>query len=313
MDQTVERNRAALLKEFSRDFEIIGDSIDLGIAALESLCEESGSSHAPVTKAMAVAILTREVRRYQSIRSVAELGHSENVEILGRSMFEGLLSERFIFRKPLPWQKCSANLRHARKSLPRMPSQFSAVEFRSWLYASFESIRMGQIARVLREQGDTTTITDDVLDRLSSAAIDAEKTIGAKWSRLQRKKHSYSGLTIEQLAENCGLRDHYESIYRVQSTKTHANDPFAYIGMRREGDCFARLVHRIDESASLSNTLGLAAGLFNLLVNDLDEQFSLGLAERSMALARKTRKLVDNDTLERDSDGIRVDIGMFVS
>ena len=108
------RTRAAI----GAEFELIQTAIALGVATLNRLI--SSDCHAEITKAMTIAILTREIRRLRSIAAIAELGFAENADILCRSMFEGLLAERFILRSPPPGNQRSSDLANALKSQPRM-------------------------------------------------------------------------------------------------------------------------------------------------------------------------------------------------
>jgi len=292
-------NRRAILRQFSEDFAFAARLLRLAVDIAEAFCRERNSEYEVTTEIVIGGILAQEIRRFRAITLVSERGYVENAEVLTRSLFEGLLAERFILRSPIALEACSPGLRNAREKLPKISDQYSRGEFHTHLYTALGPLTFKR----LRDKGEIEEELESVMD---SAIAHVERTLGPEWvAKLMDRPWSYSGLTIAQLAENYGLSTYHRQAYGIQSSTVHANDALRFTSLDQTTEPPTLLLGLATDDRhlrQLPRVVRLAAGVLGILLQDLDECFALACRNRLDDLFFGNRRL----TQEQDQDAFSV-------
>lgn len=233
-------------------------------------------------RAFVIATHIRELRRYSSIIALAKIGMNENVEILLRSQFDGFLSLRFVLHEPLPKDQLSSGLVKKLQELPSIPKAEEGERFRLELYHGFELISLDRIAEKVKQLPEVAHMaSDEMLAVVRKNMLIHRKFVGDRWCEKQRKRKSYSGLAIAELAESRGLLKEYRTLYGLQCQASHCNDAFKFVEFSDEGALVGRFA---TDLRGLRENLVLAAVWMGRLVEDVSKHYSLGLEDelRSM-------------------------------
>lgn len=271
-----EANRTELAAKFSDEFAIAREM--MGIAAQVPIAVAASQKHTRHVRALIGGLIVRELRRFRSIIAILEVGYVENAAILGRSLYEGVLCERFILRSPQ--KKPSGKIQ---KEL----AEFSPDQ-RSQLYSVFPMLqRKHQFDRVSETENLDAVLGDDWRAQTSDWYQEAMIAIGFQWLRYQKKAHHYSGLRIGELADYCDLRQYHLVFYPEQCSKSHGNDACDYVTLAG-GNLTFRLCPNWD---SFRIEFVILGGLFGLILSDVVDEFGLDLSERLAELAQRVSSL----------------------
>lgn len=247
-------NRAEIKRRFGEEFSRSQRLVDKCIEFLDVLrhtelfCDE--------VKAFILGSYVRAVRRYRSIVAECELGQEMNGFALTRAMYEGVLSIRYVLDQTIPASKQSKELRNTLSKLPPPSADIALASFRVQLCRAMEAQTIVQLAK-------------DVGDSVSNVAAEYEKLIASVpdlWQEVHRKRGSYFGLNIAQLAEYCDMAEMHRQLYYLQCRVTHANDAMSYVRIDREGNVEIQLASNIDNLGAL---LQLASALLFRIIETL--------------------------------------------
>jgi uncharacterized protein DUF5677 len=222
-------NRREIQARFSGDFELSKRLIDELVRFLDQLLEMDFSVSDNL-KAFVLGTVAREIRRYRSIVALCELGLVENAEGLMRTMYEGMLSLRYVLNVTIPQAEQSTELRNR---LARLipPGDVEIQEFRFDLYRTRAASTALRLAEEYGEQDseDARALRDGV-----------QASIPEPWQRAQRNG-SYSGLSIKLLAEYCGMAEYHKKVYPLHCFITHANDAMSFVQQAEDGNAWVQL------------------------------------------------------------------------
>ena len=282
-------NRQGILQQFSEDFTFAAKLLRLSMNIAEAFCRERTSQYEMTTKMVIGGILAREIRRFRTIIMVSERGYVENAEILTRSLFEGLLAERFILQSPIPLEECSPGLRSARKELPGIPSGYSREEVHTHLYTARQPFEFKRF----RDKGEIDEEIESVMD-IPIAHV--EQTLGSEWvNTLTSFPFTYSGLTIAQLAESYGARYYDRQVYALQCSAVHANDALSFTSLDESTEPPVMSLDLATDDRRLQQlprVMQLGAAMFVSLLADVDESFATGCRARIDDLVRRYKAFV---------------------
>ncbi|MBB3209060.1 hypothetical protein FHS27_004896 [Rhodopirellula rubra] len=267
-------NAAEIVSEYPEHFNFAAELLSSGLDLLDQLSKSNRFDDTPIVKAAAGGILARELRRYRSIAHMAEYGFIENVDVLTRVLFEGTLAARFVLYESIPVEERSGQLRGRLRNQPTIPDGVSEVEFRSWLYSTMPNIKMALMADQL---GMDSESKQTILDGVS----EIEQIIGPEWMEvLKTHPKTYSGLSVRDLAESCGVLSMYVEMYALQSMDVHASDGLASLDHDSEDgrDSVSFMIgtarHRIEK---LPTHMQMAFGVLLILLSDIGKAFGLNL------------------------------------
>jgi hypothetical protein len=94
------------------------------------------------------------------------------------------------------------------------------------------------------------------------------------------------------LADYCDLRQQHLVYYPEQCGKSHGNDACDYVSFS-DGNFHFRLCPDWD---SFRIEFVILAGLFGLLLSDVNDEFQLGMEERLAGLAQRIRSLTPSES-----------------
>jgi hypothetical protein len=280
-----EENQQIIAELHKAEFEAARDLMDAGLTVLNALSRQRPESLTTTPWVFLVATLTRELRRLRSCIALSALGMSENCDILTRSLFEALLSVRFVLGRTIPADEISENLKAAIRGLPPVPPGRDLVEFRVDVYRALEPLRFWQISEDYHDQ------MDGVAEKIAIFDKEVDKVLGPEWvKRLARKGAHYSGLSISQAAEFHGLGEYYKTLYSLQCARSHVNDAFKYVAPRNDGSAGWHLF-LTGESKQTALSLTAAMGVFGMLLDEINGAAFLELKSRLAQSAALVERL----------------------
>ena len=281
-----ENNRKERMEDYAQDFCLGQAMVNLGVTTITHLADAIPKGMTATTKAVVGGLTVRAIRQFRGIFALAEWGLVEDMEILCRSLFENALAVRFVLRPARRRKACSAALRARLAQLPVMPRRYRAVDFRAILYSAYWFIRTDKKAGGARAvRGLKRFSSKKTRDALSGAASEAQKLLGS-WSKAQ--KDGYSGLSINLLAEYCGLGDMHTAVYGLMCSKTHANDALAHMDIADDGSWIASVG---GHELKLQATMHLAANFLGIILHDVNRAFRLGLDAEHAKMIKGVRRL----------------------
>jgi hypothetical protein len=260
-----QENREELARHFASDFLLMGQLAKVAIHFHEDLCHVKGPDLTGNAKEFLLGTFTRELRRFRSCIELCAMGYTENATILTRSMYEGLLAERFVIGTPIPDEACSTSLINARSRLPKFPMGGEGEEVRSYLCRAMEPLRMSRLRETLHDQAELLAQTS----KWDNAEQMIESMVGADWLKTLKKSKHYSGMNVRLCAESCGLLDYHVKLYGLQSAQVHADDAFRYVNSEAGNALLVGLVN------SLPMTLFNSANMLGMIMHDLNERFAM--------------------------------------
>jgi hypothetical protein len=190
------------------------------------------------TKSVVWMLNTQACRQFRTTIELARIAEASNGSIIARSLFESALALRFVLAaefmvrieqkrdrdtgQPLPnkWNVKLPNHSEDDIDLPR--------DLRAQLYAA-QCFRKGaQIAEICGNRSP-------VDPRIAGLVVER---IGPQWDSIQRSGKSYSGMSVEVLAQASGspFPLWYEKVYRDQSRRVHGIDAFSHVVGGDSGD-----------------------------------------------------------------------------
>ncbi len=250
-----DKNRQEIQKRFSEEFRLSANLIDASVRFLDQL-RQMDLQFSPDMKAFVLGTFVREVRRYRSIVALCAIGILENAEALTRSMYEGMLSLKYVLNVTIPADEQSAKLRKALERLAH-PSDIETPEFRLHLYNAKAASTALRLAENLGEQDSEA----------AQRCRNVQAAISQPWLDAQRRTGSYSGLRIVQLAEYCGMLEYHQRVYPQHCYVTHANDAMSFVQRPGDGNAWVQLS---TDTQQLGNVLGLASGIMFYIVGTLE-------------------------------------------
>jgi len=228
-------NRETIRNRFSGNFAISATLTDELVRFLDDL-REMDIRFSDTVKAFVLGTLARETRRYRAIVAVCELGLTESADALVRTMYEGVLSLKYVFDLKISVADQSVELQNVLKNLPS-PGEVEIQDFRVGLYRAMAA---SSYLCLMKEYGETDPEAEQNF-------LNVQASIPPAWQEVQRKRRSYSGLNIKQLAEYCGMATYHNRIYPQHCHISHANDAMSFVKRTGDGNAWVQLATDIQE------------------------------------------------------------------
>jgi hypothetical protein len=205
------------------------------------------------------ALCIKACKSFRSSLLLAEVGASNDLTVISRSMFETYVAASFVLRD------------HVVLDLPGVDHLALTPNDRARLYLAFGPIYKHEELKRLKSDPDASQVLAAIdpkpfADEANAAAND----IGQDWAeRFRKHPRTYSGLSLRQLSSKLGPEylGWYTKVYGEQSKSIHATDfPKHAFYFNSEGRCVARWFPPIDEVQQLVGMNGLMLwGCFELL------------------------------------------------
>lgn len=267
-------NRAELVRHFLADFA-------RSQLAEAVLCEALNRAQLVAVipnlhlRVVVCGLTAAAVRRHRATVSLCEIGLLTEATIMTRSLFETLLAERFVLKRPKSRKHCSPELQSVLGKVPKIPDRYEAKVFRAILYQVTWLIHQHRhVGKVITQRGSRRVIPKQALTRRAADVADMIKTIGPKWEQtILKHPKTYSGLNVAQMAEVYGMVRYY-NLYHSLSATAHGSDATRNVRVEQA------TILLIDDADRLPNTLTSAALLVHQFADDLNRAFKLGLDSR---------------------------------
>jgi hypothetical protein len=205
------------------------------------------STLSPLSLHLAMLLDVQALRLFRSVIEQSRRCEGFCATILSRSLYESVLGVAFLLMKRVqiiveakgpagtPGAKAFQAKASSKGIKPTRKDSLSH-ELRANLYYMHAFIQQRERALEIigRYPGNKRRVKrlEKTLDR--SVIVEQEKAIGPAWSYILRHQpHTYSGLTIEELAKvlHKSLFRWRHTVYPFQSRAVHANDPFKHVEM----------------------------------------------------------------------------------
>lgn len=196
------------------------------------------------------ALCIKACKSFRSSLLLAEVGASNDLTIISRSMFETYVAASFILRD------------HVALDLPGVDDTVLAPNDRARLYVAFGVINKYEELKKHKSDPVTAQVLAGIVPKpFADAANAAANDVGPDWAeRLRKSPRTYSGLRLGTLSSKLGpdILGWYMAIYGEQSKSIHATDfPKHAIYSKSEGRFLARWFPSIDEVQQLVGFNGL--------------------------------------------------------
>ena len=261
------QNRREIQEQFKDYFDRSQRLLDLGVQLVQELAKTEAKT-APIVKAACVAIAYDALRRYRSIVILAELGYTENSNILSRSLFELVLAGRFVLGK---FRKRKSTNQKKKSGIPQAPKRFDKQAFRAYLYALSSAIKLaGLVNEISTTKGRKRTFDKATRQLVAQSVNRIELFLGKQAASEIRKQGTYSGMTVFQLATACGLREEYVGAYKILCETSHAADAFQRLDINADRIALDRAKQHL-----IPSSLYRAGAYLQWILLDVAEEFEL--------------------------------------
>ena len=172
-------------------------------------------THYPIAYRVGHSLCVKAIKHFRSTLALTEIGAIQDVNILGRVLFETFTALSFVLYT-------SVNLKFG-------SSDYSNYDpdKRATLYTAFHSInRYNELQKHLQDSRLSLPLPQSKIDAIKSEHDLASVGVGIEWTEQFTKSKSYSGVSLRDLAERISP-DHvkwYDTIYGQQSKSVHAKD-----------------------------------------------------------------------------------------
>lgn len=239
----------------------------------ESIHVGNGRGLSRRTMHAVLAIYAKTSQQFRSVMALAEIGLTHDAATINRTMFESILLLQFLLRPRI-------KIREGGKALPpalakRINSTAKRVRIYS-IHLLFERLRfINQMAATpgAKRAAKSLGPTGD----LRKAASRAEKMIGVDWVAKLKRRKTYCGVTIRELAESYRLTAQYVTLYTMMSSKVHSADATDYLDLLDERD--GTTICLSPDPSLVGVQLDLGARFYLGALSTIDWRLRLGHAE----------------------------------
>ena len=196
------------------------------------------------------ALCFKACKSFRSSLLLAEVGASNDLTIISRSMFETYVAASFILRD------------HVALDLPGVDDTALTPNDRARLYLAFGVINKYEELKKHKSDPVASQVLAGIDPKpFADNANDAANDVGQDWAeRFRKHPRTYSGLSLGKLSSKLGpdIFGWYTSVYGEQSKSTHATDFQNHVFFSDSEDRFlARWLPPIDEVQQLVGKNGL--------------------------------------------------------
>ena len=196
------------------------------------------------------ALCIKACKSFRSSLLLAEVGASNDLTIISRSMFETYVAASFVLRD------------HVALNLPGVDDAALTSNDRARLYFAFGFINKYEELKKHKADPDTSQVLAAIDPKpFADSANDAANDVGQDWAeRFRKHPKTYSGLNLRELSSKLGpeILSWYAKVYGEQSKSTHATDfPKHAFYSSSEDRFLARWFPPVDEVQRLVGKNGL--------------------------------------------------------
>jgi hypothetical protein len=265
--------RAELQSRFAEAFQGMSELLSFAVGVVTAgeirLTRLRGVDSAVVQ--VALGLYVKACKQFRSILVLCEHGFGEDAHALTRNLFETAIALVFVLRHRV-------TLRSQGKTLPRVKGKPLTAKLRARLYVAniaFEherTLNEWERTKGLRHAAKTLD-KKGIPERVNAA----EKAIGREWADRLKKRRTYSGTTVKDLALTLGLTQAYATLYRSASWSTHATDLTQFVRLAPQA---GTTLYLSPGDAWVPPTIRGASLLLVISIEFLNERFGLGHEER---------------------------------
>ena len=196
------------------------------------------------------ALCIKACKSFRSSLLLAEVGASNDLTIMSRSMFETYVAASFVLRD------------HVALNLPGVDDAALTSNDRARLYLAFGFINKYEELKKHKADPDTSQVLAAIDPKpFADNANDAANDVGQAWAeRFRKHPKTYSGLNLRELSRKLGPEylGWYMAVYGKQSKSVHAYDFQKHSFLSNpEGRILARWFPPVDEVQRLFGINGL--------------------------------------------------------
>ena len=162
------------------------------------------------------ALCIKACKSFRSSLLLAEVGASNDLTIISRSMFETYVAASFVLRD------------HVALNLPGVNDAALTSNDRARLYLAFGFINQYEELKKHKADPDTSQVLAAIDPKpFADNANDAANDVGQAWAeRFRKHPKTYSGLNLQELSSKLGPEylGWHAKVYGEQSKSTHATD-----------------------------------------------------------------------------------------
>jgi hypothetical protein len=277
--------RKAIRANLAVEFQIASDLLDIGTSIFRPTVRPVPKEEMDHFEAwICLGIVAKACRQYRGVVALAEYALGDVADSNGRMLAETMLAAQFLMRPTLI-------LKQGGKPLPDVPGYPLTTAFRTKLYLAHDAASTLKTIREMVKHGEICAEdADRVVVLAEQQANQAADEIGEEWTRRQKSRGSYSGLSVLELAESIEIPFLYHTFYRPASAGVHGTDARKYVQPEERPD------GGITFSACSSDKGVAEALVFSSLVmleilNVANQRFALGLDERLGEIARRVQAM----------------------
>lgn len=236
-------------------------------------------------KEVAMVLNHQATRQYRSIVRLCESGEAFDAMVIAGSLFETAMASCFVLQpeldiaivrddNPLRTSKYRAAIPSRRQSGENLTQEFRAKLYQA--HAIFNEERFATKLMTINGQEELAKkVTVD-----SKIIEGAESALGEAWVHILRKSHSYSGLSISDLAKvlQNGFEFWYQTIYAIQSRMTHANDAYRHMRRSAIGQSASSKIACISPDSDIAGALHTGTAIFLVCVKLVVDNIDFGYA-----------------------------------
>jgi hypothetical protein len=248
---------------------------------------KNGSKISPLIHNVAVPLFVKACGQFRAAIALAQLARTKEVDVLNRCLFETVLALQFILRRRVTLCRVSEVPNATGKTrIRRMPLETHGKTLTSDFRAAMYVVH---VANQAQRMADTCSRSrwfrhEAKLYRAlaSNPLVDECRTeIGADWVERLRKKKSYSGVTIRDLAHSFdpSFRQWYDLVYSRQSQTVHAADAMQFVDVTESESLKSKWHSSPDE---VKHSLYISHQLFKIAMSVLHRRFDFGWAESQL-------------------------------
>lgn len=233
---------------------------------------------------LSFGVVAKACRQYRAVVAMVELGLGDVAGNNCRMLVETSLAAQFLMQPEV-------KLRKGKKELPEVPGYPLTTEFRTRLYLANDALSTVKVLRELAKDGGLGTEDDEeVIRRAEQHAREQCDPIGTEWTKRLKEAHSFSGLSIIDLAESFGRLSAYNAFYRPANPGVHGADARRSMHLVLEADGSITFRFPVGPQG-VAEALATASHALLDVLQIASIRYGLGLEERTRNLRAQVQRM----------------------
>lgn len=255
-----------LRKELSEDFHIGRELVELSVDIIlqrHPTVPQRDLEDAIIAYRVGNALCIKSCKSFRSSLLLAEVGASNDLTIISRTMFETFVAANFVLRDHI-------TLGHS-----DVDDAALRPNDRARLYVAFGAINKFEELKRHKSDPETASVLAGIDPKPYEDVANALSTeVGENWAaRFRKHPRTYSGLSLAQLSKNLGpdILGWYSKVYGEQSKATHATDFLKHAAYSSSEDRF--LANWFPTVGEVRHLVGMNGLMLWGCLHLLDKQF----------------------------------------